>query len=46
MEQVKASYEAILEALDKGDSRRSARLLQEHAASFAPTDDGEASRLE
>ena len=40
MVQVKSSYEAILSALEKGDSRASARLLQEHAASFAPTDDG------
>src|SRR5450631_2318021 len=46
MEQVKASYEAILAALEKGDSRASARLLQEHAASFAPTDDGVVSQLE
>ena len=37
MEQVKASYEAILAALEKGDSRASGRLLQEHAATFAPT---------
>ena len=27
-------------ALEKGDARASARLLQEHAAAFAPTDDG------
>ena len=46
MKQVKASYEAILAALEKGDSRASARLLQEHAASFAPTDDGVVSQLE
>jgi len=46
MEQVKASYEAILAALEKGDSRASARLLQEHAASFAPTDNGLVSQLE
>ena len=36
--QVKASYEAILAALEKGDSRASGRLLQEHAASFAPNE--------
>ncbi len=46
MKQVKASYEAILAALEKGDSRAAARLLQEHAASFAPTNDGEMSQLE
>ena len=38
LEQVKASYEAILAALEKGDSRASGRLLQEHAASFAPNE--------
>jgi len=46
LQQVKASYEAILAALEKGDSRASARLLQEHAASFAPIDDGIVSQLE
>ena len=46
MKQVKASYGAILAALEKGDSRASGRLLQEHAASFAPTDDGVVSQLE
>jgi DNA-binding GntR family transcriptional regulator len=39
MEQVKASYEGIFTALEKGDSRASGCLLQEHAASFAPTDE-------
>jgi hypothetical protein len=36
--QVRASYEAILAAPEKGDSRASGRLLQEHAASFAPNE--------
>jgi DNA-binding GntR family transcriptional regulator len=40
LELVKISYEAIFAALEKGDSRASARLLLEHAASLAPTDDG------
>jgi DNA-binding FadR family transcriptional regulator len=40
LELVKTSYEAIFAALEKGDSRASARLLLEHAASLAPTDDG------
>ena len=44
--QVKASYEAIIAALEKGDPRASARLLQEHAALFSPTDDRLVSHLE
>jgi DNA-binding GntR family transcriptional regulator len=38
--QIRASYDAILAALEKGDARASARLLREHAALFSPTDDG------
>src|SRR5712692_9191380 len=40
LKQVKTSYAAILAALEKGDSRASARLLREHAALFWPTDVG------
>ena len=38
LRQVRASYDAILAALENGDSRASARLLREHAALFSPTD--------
>jgi len=38
LKQVRASYAAILAALEKGDARASARLLREHAALFSPTD--------
>ena len=46
MKQVKASYDAILAALEKGDARASARLLREHAALFSPTDHGVESQVE
>jgi DNA-binding GntR family transcriptional regulator len=39
IDQVAASYEAILTALEKGDGRSAGRLLRQHAEVFAPADE-------